>query len=82
MQVSDVLIPRLFRPNKKITILPNFTGKTKISSGFRKYIYNLCILKCQKKICVPALPKIFRPVTRNTLIFYSALFDAKQIPVL
>ena len=26
-----------------------------------------------KKICVPTLPKIFRPVTRNTLIFYLAL---------
>ena len=23
-----------------------------------------------KKICVPTLPKIFRPVTRNTLIFF------------
>ena len=26
------------------------------------------------KICVPTLPKIFRPITRNTLIFYLALF--------
>ena len=23
----------------------------------------------RKKICLPTLPKIFRPVTRNTLIF-------------
>ena len=24
----------------------------------------------KKKICLPTLPKIFRPVTRSTLIFY------------
>ena len=29
----------------------------------------------EKKTCVHTLPKIFRPVTRNTLIFYFALFD-------
>ena len=34
----------------------------------------------QKKICVPTLPKIFRPVTRNTLIFYLAiLFDTRIV---
>ena len=27
----------------------------------------------KKKICVPTLPNIFRPVARNTLIFYLAL---------
>ena len=33
-----------------------------------------------KKICVPTLPKIFRPVTRNTLIFYLAiLFDTRIV---
>ena len=26
-----------------------------------------------KKICVPALPKIFRPVTRNTLILFGRI---------
>ena len=29
--------------------------------------------KIIKKICVPTLPKIFRPVTRNTLIFLLGL---------
>ena len=28
--------------------------------------------KVIKKICVPTLPKIFRPVSRNTLFFYLA----------
>ena len=32
-----------------------------------------------KKICVPTLPKIFRPVTQNTLIFYLALFVVHSI---
>ena len=27
----------------------------------------------KKKICVPTLPKMFRPVTRNTLIFLFGL---------
>ena len=27
----------------------------------------------EKKICVPTLPKLFRPIIQNTLIFYLAL---------
>ena len=29
--------------------------------------------KKDKEICVPTLPEIFRPVTRNTLIFFFGL---------
>ena len=61
-------------------------------SGFlKKKNTNLCILKgemsfkmheiifFQKKICEPTLPKIFRPVTRNTLIFETVLLSTHNI---
>ena len=35
----------------------------------------------KKKICVPTLPKIFRPVTRNTLIFLFGLNSIKLNPL-
>ena len=47
---------------KKIPlILPKFTGETFFSGFLWKNNF--------KQICVPTLPKIFRSVTRNTLIF-------------
>ena len=33
----------------------------------------------KKKLCVPTLPKIFRPVTRNTLIFLFGLMKDEKI---
>ena len=36
-------------------------------------LYFFPVKKIIKKICVPTLPKIFRPLTRNTLIFHLAL---------
>ena len=68
--------------------LPKFTGENlAFFSGFLEKNTILCILKGEmpfkmhkiiiifpeKKICVPTLPKIFRPVTRNTLIFLFGL---------
>ena len=36
-----------------------------------------------KKICVPTLPKIFRPVTRNTLIFITwPLYNALHLSLI
>ena len=32
-----------------------------------------------KEICVPTLPKVFRPVTLNTLIFYLAYGKCSKI---
>ena len=32
----------------------------------------------EKNICVPNLPEVLRPVTRNTLIYYLALFSLKS----
>ena len=56
----------------------NLLVKPRIFSGFLKKYIIVCILKgempfkmhkmlfsSRKKICVPILPKIFRPVTRN-----------------
>ena len=35
--------------------------------------------KILEKICVPALPKIFRPVTRNTLTFLFGLLQVEHV---
>ena len=59
----------------------NLLVKARTFQVFWKKNIILCILKgiSQKKICVPTgtLPEIFRPVTRNTLIF---LFGLSMTP--
>ena len=64
---------RVTRPYLKILEKPRIFFR---SSG-KKYIFMHFkmhkIIFFQKKKCVPTLPKIFRSVTRNTLIFYLAL---------
>ena len=45
-----------------------FLSPARNFSGYFSKKYNFCL----KYVCLP-YPKIFRPVTRNTLIFYLAL---------
>ena len=40
---------------------------------FKMYKITFFPEKNNQKICVPTLPKLFRPVTQNTHIFYLAL---------
>ena len=71
------------RPNKKyLCSYLNLLVKARIFSGFLlKNIISKCIKlyffpeKKNKKKCVPTLPKIFRPVTRNRLIFLFGQMD-------
>ena len=43
-----------------------------LSKCIKLYLKNI---NTEKKICVPTLPKIFRPVTRNTLLFLFGLTE-------
>ena len=65
----------------KARIVFRFSGKNIIFSILKgikmdKIIFLSRKKLMKKKICVPTLSKIFRPVTRNTLIF---LFDLMQL---
>ena len=71
--LNFVVKPRIFfRYSGKKYNFMHFERRNKIT------FFSKCLSKCiklyffQKKICVPTLPKIFRLVTRNTLIFYFA----------
>ena len=48
--------------------------------AFQNAIKLISFQKKVKKICVPTLPKIFRPVTRNTLFLFGVI--CPFIPVL
>ena len=72
---------RVTRPNLNLLVKPRFflkvcRGKTKLYAIWKAFRLSKCIKlyffprkKKIKIICVPTLPKIFRPVTRNTHLF-------------
>ena len=66
------------RPNKKyLRSYLNLLVKARIFFILEKNIISkrIKLFILEKKKCVPTLPKIFRPVTRNTLIFLFGLMD-------
>ena len=81
---------RVTRPYLKILVNP--ITYFRVSGFFLCFLKSKMPSKCiklyffQKKICVPNIPKIFRIVTQNTLIFsfgliilrYSLLFQAEN----
>ena len=70
--------PRIFSGflKKNNIVLSSLEGK--MPSKMHKIIFFFS--EKQKKTCVPTLPEIFRPVTRNTLIFfYLALLHGSYI---
>ena len=66
--ISCILKGKMPFKSIKLYFFQNLPFKIhKIIFFFQKNKNNL------KKMCVPTLPKIFRPVTRNTLIFFIGL---------
>ena len=78
-QIKKIPVFRINQPYLNLLV------KQGIFSGFLEKNIILCISKgilpfkmhkilfFPEKNCVPTLPKIFHPVTQNTLIFYLAL---------
>ena len=68
-----------FRPQNRVIKSPESIGKNIILCVLKGEIpvkMHKIIFVSRKKICVPILPKIFRPVTRNTHILF--LFGLKS----
>ena len=93
MQNKKIPVFRVTRPYLNLLVKPRiffkFSGKKNIFvMHFERQIRLSKCIKLYlsppppKKICVPTLPKIFRPTTLNTFFFYLALltFFFKNIP--
>ena len=63
--------PRIFFRSENNIILCILKGEMPFK--MHKIIFFFQIKKIVKKLCVPTLPKIFKPFTRNTLIFLIGL---------